>query len=115
MFNLAATSAAVVHATAATTRSVQMEDRARVIETLRKEGVVLVEDHGYQVLLTSASRWVWETNPGHDELVPAWGSATIGYATRIFAVLDGQETLEQQDARHAAAMEEFYAQEEGWV
>jgi hypothetical protein len=115
MFNVAATSAAVAHATAATARSIPMDDRARVVETLRKEGVVLVVDHGYQILLTSATRWVWETNPGHDKIVPAWGSATIGYASRIFAVLDGEETLEQQDARHAAAMEAFYAQEEGWV
>jgi hypothetical protein len=114
MFNVAATAAAVAHATAATARSIPMEDRAKVLETLRKEGVVLADGRdGYEILLTKATRWVWETSED-GSLVPAWGAGTRGYAKDIFAVLDNKETLAEQEARWAALREAQENSSKAW-
>ena len=104
--------AQIAAAVAKTCRTVPMMDRARVVATLRAEGAVLCDGGAwYEVLLTNATRWVWETDPHATGLVPAWGAGTRGYAESIFAVLDGTDTLAAQAARHAAQVEATAAEQ----
>ena len=98
--------ASVAAAVALTARTVPIMDRAAVVQTLRREGAVICDGGPtYEVLLTSATRWVWESHPESSELVPAWGAGTLGYAAEIFDVLDGKDTIAAQDERHAAQVE----------
>lgn len=94
----------IVKQLVSTCRVVQMMDRAQVVDTLRREGAVLVDGgDGYEVLLTGATRWVFETDSDSPwGLVPAWGAGTRGYSEDIFAVLDGLDTVEAQLEREEA-------------
>lgn len=79
---------------------VPMRDRGAVVETLRRAGAVVCDGgQDYRVLLTVATRLVWESDAESDSFVPAWTANTSRFARDIFAVIDRFTTVEALDAR----------------